>query len=43
MNKSVQWKLLAVVAVAVLSAVAVYPPGERIRLGRRPHGPEGSN
>lgn len=33
MNKSVQWKLLAVVAVAVLSAVAVYPPGERIRLG----------
>ena len=33
MNKNTQWKLLAIVAVAVLSAWAIYPPGERIRLG----------
>ena len=33
MNKNTQWKLLAIVAVAALSAWAIYPPGERIRLG----------
>ena len=33
MNKTLQWKLLLVVAVVALSALAVYPPDERIRLG----------
>lgn len=33
MNKNVQWKLLAIIAITVLSVVAVYPPAERIRLG----------
>ena len=33
MSRNVQWKLLAVVAVTVLSAAAIYPPAERIRLG----------
>ena len=33
MNKNIQWKLLAIVAVAGLSLVAIYPPQEKIRLG----------
>ena len=33
MNKNIQWKLLAIVAVAGLSLVAIYPPHEKIRLG----------
>ena len=33
MNRNVQWKLVTVIAVTVLSAAALYPPGERIRLG----------
>ncbi len=33
MNKTLQWKLLVVVAVAALSALAIYPVEERIRLG----------
>ena len=33
MNKTLQWKLLSVIAVAALSALALYPIEERIRLG----------
>ena len=33
MSKNVQWKVLAIVAVTVLSVLAIYPPAERIRLG----------
>ena len=33
MKQNVQWKLVTVVAVAALSALAIYPPEERIRLG----------
>ena len=33
MNRNVQWKMVAVIAVTVLSAASLYPPGERIRLG----------
>ena len=33
MNKTLQWKLLVVVAVVALSALAIYPFEERIRLG----------
>ena len=33
MKQNVQWKLVAVVVVAALSALAIYPPEERIRLG----------
>ena len=33
MSKNTQWKLLAIVAVAVLSVISVYPPQEKIRLG----------
>ena len=33
MNKNLQWKLVAIIAVAALSALAVYPPEEQIRLG----------
>ena len=33
MNKTLQWKLLSVIAVAALSALAIYPVEERIRLG----------
>ena len=33
MNKNVQWKLLAIIGVAALSALAIYPPEDRIRLG----------
>ena len=33
MSNNVQWKLLAIIGVAVLSALAIYPPAERIRLG----------
>ena len=33
MNKNTQWKLLAIVFVAGLSLVAIYPPQEKIRLG----------
>ena len=33
MTKNLQWKLLAIIAVVGLSALAIYPPEERIRLG----------
>ena len=33
MTKNLQWKLLAIVAVAALSALSIYPPEEQIRLG----------
>ena len=33
MTKNLQWKLLTIIAVAALSALAIYPPEERIRLG----------
>ena len=33
MNRNAQWKLVTVIAVTVLSAAALYPPDERIRLG----------
>jgi len=33
MTKNLQWKLLAIIAVAGLAALSVYPPEERIRLG----------
>ena len=33
MTKNLQWKLLAIMAVAGLSALAIYPPEDRIRLG----------
>ena len=33
MNKNTQWKLLAIVFVAGLSLVAIYPPQAKIRLG----------
>ena len=33
MRKNLQWKLLAIIAVIVLSVLAIYPPAERIRLG----------
>lgn len=33
MNKNLQWKLVAIVAVVGLSALAIYPPEEQIRLG----------
>ena len=33
MTKNLQWKFLAIVAVAALSAFAIYPPEEQIRLG----------
>ena len=33
MNKTLQWKLLLVIGVAALSALAIYPPEEKIRLG----------
>ena len=33
MNRNIQWKLLAIIAVAGLSVWAIYPPQEKIRLG----------
>ena len=33
MRKNLQWKILAILAIGILAAVAVYPPDERIRLG----------
>ena len=33
MNRNTQWKLLAIIAVAVLSAWVIYPPQDKIRLG----------
>ena len=33
MNRNIQWKLLAISAVAGLSVWAIYPPQEKIRLG----------
>ena len=33
MNKNLQWKLLSIIAVAVVSALAIYPADENIRLG----------
>ena len=33
MKKNLQWKLLSIIAITALSAWAVYPPDERIRLG----------
>ena len=33
MHKNLQWKLLLIIAVAVVGALAVYPVDERIRLG----------
>ena len=33
MHKNLQWKLLLIIAVAVVGALAVYPLDERIRLG----------
>ncbi len=33
MNKTLQWKLVAIIGVVGLSALAIYPPEERIRLG----------
>ena len=33
MQKNLQWKLLAIVAVTALAVWGVYPPGEQIRLG----------
>ena len=33
MNKNLQWKLVAIVAVVAVSALAIYPVEERIRLG----------
>ena len=33
MNKNLQWKLLAIIGVVALSAVAIYPPEEQIHLG----------
>ena len=33
MQKNLQWKLLAIVAVTALAAWGVYPPGDQIRLG----------
>ena len=33
MTKNLQWKLLAIVTVAALSGLAIYPPEEQIRLG----------
>jgi preprotein translocase subunit SecD len=33
MYKNLRWKLLSIVAVAVLAVFASYPPGERVKLG----------
>ena len=33
MSNNVQWKQLAIIGVAVLSTLAIYPPDEKIRLG----------
>jgi preprotein translocase subunit SecD len=33
MKKNLQWKLLLIIAVAALSALAMFPPDEKIRLG----------
>ena len=33
MNKNLQWKLLSIIVVAVVSALAIYPADEKIRLG----------
>ncbi len=33
MHKNLQWKILSILAVIVLSAWAIYPPADRIRLG----------
>ena len=33
MTKNLQWKLLAIISVVALSALAIYPPEEQIRLG----------
>ena len=33
MNRNIQWKLLAIIAVAGLSVWAIYPPQDKIRLG----------
>ena len=33
MRRNLQWKILAILAIGVLAAWAVYPPEERIRLG----------
>ncbi len=33
MNKSLRWKVLAIVAVVALGAWAIYPPAQKIRLG----------
>ena len=33
MNKNLQWKFVAILGVVALSALAIYPPEERIRLG----------
>ena len=33
MRKNLRWKVLTIIVVAVLAAVAVYPPEDRVRLG----------
>ena len=33
MQKNLQWKILSILVIVVLAVWAVYPPGERIRLG----------
>ena len=33
MNNSLRWKVLAIVAVVALSAWAIYPPAQKVRLG----------
>ena len=33
MNKSLRWRLLAILAVVAIGAWAVYPPGQKVRLG----------
>ena len=33
MSKNIQWKVLVVIGVTALSAIALYPPQEKIRLG----------
>lgn len=33
MSKNLQWKLLSIVVVVALSAYAIYPVEEKIRLG----------
>jgi len=33
MNKNLRWKLIAILAVIVICAWAIYPPSQKIRLG----------